>query len=296
MTLVDATNTGEVVDILGATEALDLCQRITQQVDKVNVESGVLIDIVADAFVGKAWVSLGYGSWEALCDGMGWEFRPKTSVERAALAKVMRESGMSIRGIGRALGAPKSTVADDLRQLSGSGQLNQPERVAGMDGKDRPATMPETPEPPAPETPENRTSEPSEAPRLCDDCGAELDWRRGDPLPEWFCPECEPPAPLAEVPPASDEVSTSDVVTFLPATWRNYPPLTRTAEGKQLANWLDSKSIKGTDTSEVVAEQAAKCPPDATQKLREHAEVQAAMWQEFADRLTHIRPTLGVVK
>lgn len=147
------------------------------------------------------------------------------------------------------------------------------------------------------EAPENRTSEPSETPRLCTDCGAELDWRRGpDDMPEWFCAECEPPAPLTEVPPASDEVSTSDVVTFLPATWRNYPPLTRTAEGKQLANWLDSKSIKGTDTSEVVAEQAAKCPPDAAQKLREHAEVQAAMWQEFADRLTHIRPTLGVVK
>lgn len=52
----------------------------------------------------------------------------------------MRSEGQSIRTISRTLGVPRSTVADDVSELSETGQLEQPERIQGADGKERPAT------------------------------------------------------------------------------------------------------------------------------------------------------------
>lgn len=59
---------------------------------------------------------------------------------RGGLVAQMRIRGMSIRRIAEALGVSRGTVANDLAQLSNSGQLEQPERVTGADGKNRPAT------------------------------------------------------------------------------------------------------------------------------------------------------------
>lgn len=141
MSLAD-TDTGEIVDILSETEALTLARNITGQLDRINNESGALVELIADALKGKAWVGLGFGSWDQMVDGMGWEFTPRTSTDRAALAKVFRESGMSLRAIGKVIGAPKSTIADDLSQLSETGQLAEPERITGTDGSDRSAKNP----------------------------------------------------------------------------------------------------------------------------------------------------------
>lgn len=141
MSLVDTT-TGEVVDLLDAPSALRLARQITSQIERVNIEVGALVEVVADALAGRAWVALGYGSWADLVDGMGWEFRPRTSTDRAALAQVFRESGMSLRAIGKVVGASKSTVERDLDQLSHLGQLDGPEQVHTTDGKTYPATRP----------------------------------------------------------------------------------------------------------------------------------------------------------
>ncbi len=62
--------------------------------------------------------------------------------QRQAVAASLREQGHSVRAIAGALQVPKSTVADDLRQLSGTGQLKQPDQVKGLDGKRRKATRP----------------------------------------------------------------------------------------------------------------------------------------------------------
>jgi hypothetical protein len=69
------------------------------------------------------------------------------SSSRSGLVAQMRIRGMSIRQIAEATGFSKTTVARDVDQLSHSGQLEQPERVTGADGKSRPASRP------APETP-----------------------------------------------------------------------------------------------------------------------------------------------
>ena len=48
MSLVN-TNTGEVVDLLDAGQALALVKKIGGQLDRVNVETGSLVELVADA-------------------------------------------------------------------------------------------------------------------------------------------------------------------------------------------------------------------------------------------------------
>lgn len=73
---------------------------------------------------------------------------------RGALVAQLRTEGMSVRAIAAETGLTKSTVANDLAQLSNAGQLEQPERIKSLDGKERPATQPqrERPEPPPTET------------------------------------------------------------------------------------------------------------------------------------------------
>lgn len=258
MSLVNTT-TGEIVDILESTEALDLCQNITRQIDTVNIETGALIELVADALKGRAWVSLGYGSWEALCDAMRWEFRPSTSTDRAALAKTMRESGMSLRAIGRLIGAGKDTVQRDL-----SGVANEtPAEVHGADGKTYPASRPThaEPEPVAERDDEERPEEPR----------------------------------FTIVPDTSDVVSTSDVVTFTPVTWRKHPAAKRSDNGRDICAWLDQRSIKG-DLSNVVDDYAAKCPAEIAEQVAAHALAQATAWRRLADRVANQKPSLGVVQ
>lgn len=68
---------------------------------------------------------------------------------RSSLVAQMRIRGMSIREIAKVTGLSKTTIARDVEQLSHSGQLDQPERITGADGKSRPAIRP-TPTP-APE-------------------------------------------------------------------------------------------------------------------------------------------------
>src|SRR5690606_19596771 len=109
MTLVNA-ETGELVDLADEASAVELVARIDAQVSTVNTEAGVLVELCADALRSKAWVSLGYGSWSDLCDSKGWEFRPRTGTDRAALAQVMRENGMSYRAIGKLVGASHQAV------------------------------------------------------------------------------------------------------------------------------------------------------------------------------------------
>lgn len=66
--------------------------------------------------------------------------RQLSADERRPVVGDLRAEGHSVRAIADALGVPKSTIQDDLTELSGSGQLAEPERVKGLDGKERPAT------------------------------------------------------------------------------------------------------------------------------------------------------------
>ncbi len=60
--------------------------------------------------------------------------------ERKKAVSELRANGHSVRAIAGALGVSKSTVHNDLGELSSVGQLTEPDRVTGADGKSRPAS------------------------------------------------------------------------------------------------------------------------------------------------------------
>lgn len=84
---------------------------------------------VTRAYLGRAWLALGYASWDAMCDGElgGMRLRLPRETRRDAVAS-LRESGMSTRAIGSALGVSDHTVRQD------AGARNHAP-VTGRDGK-----------------------------------------------------------------------------------------------------------------------------------------------------------------
>lgn len=62
--------------------------------------------------------------------------------QRRQIVADLRSSGHSLRAIAAATGVTKSQIAKDVEQLSTGGQLTEPDRIIGQDGKSRPATRP----------------------------------------------------------------------------------------------------------------------------------------------------------
>lgn len=102
----------------------------------------------------RAWLALGYASWDALCDA---EFGVRMALprdERREAVAELRAEGMSTRAIGSALGVADQTVRADLGRVREVTQSDpSPDRVTSLDGRERPATRP-TPLPPIPAPPD----------------------------------------------------------------------------------------------------------------------------------------------
>lgn len=111
-----------------------------ERVDRVKaaVESGRQ-DLVA-LWRGRAWIALGYETWDALCDV---EFGVRMALprdERREIVSGLRREGMSTRAIGSALGVDQKTVVRDLStEADASDDL--PDTVTGLDGRQRPAKV-----------------------------------------------------------------------------------------------------------------------------------------------------------
>lgn len=91
--------------------------------------------------------------------------------QRREVVAALREAGHSVRAIASAVGAPKSTVADDLK-VSGSGHL--PPESVGRDGKRYPSSRPAPtkvvqPSPPEGEQIPGQTSIPTPVPVTSED-------------------------------------------------------------------------------------------------------------------------------
>jgi transposase len=123
---------GEVLDEVTARELV------------TYVRSGLddLFEAIRRLWIGRAWLALGYLTWAEMCDA---EFPLRLALprdDRKQLEGSLAREGMTTRAISDALGVGQSTVSDDLRQLTETGQLELPEKTKGLDGKERP--RPET--------------------------------------------------------------------------------------------------------------------------------------------------------
>ena len=90
-------------------------RRVTEMI-KLQVIG--LWQLIRDAYVGRAWVALGYESWDAYCAA---EF-PTSRLrlpreERSEVVNSLREAGLSIRAIEAATGVSRKTVIKDINQV-----------------------------------------------------------------------------------------------------------------------------------------------------------------------------------
>jgi hypothetical protein len=112
-------------DAMPADEAEERIARIGAAVETIWP------DLIA-LYQGRAWVSLGLPSWQALCDER-MRFRPQLAIEeRRPIVREMTGAGMSTRAIGTALGVDPMTVIHDRKATRV--ESSTPE-IAGLDGK-----------------------------------------------------------------------------------------------------------------------------------------------------------------
>lgn len=136
MSLVDA-ETGELVELLNESSARRLIARI-------NGTAAELIDLTLELWSGRAWLALGYGTWDELCDAEITLPRLEPP-QQAELRGALRSAGMSTRAIASVTGASQSTVSRSLRGESNDSPARDveqrfktkhaPAKVTGTDGK-----------------------------------------------------------------------------------------------------------------------------------------------------------------
>ena len=127
-----------------ASQARELTDRI-----KVGVEA--IWELVKQAYQSRAWVALGYDSWDDYCTREFGTSRIRLPrEERQEVVASMREIGMSTRAIASATGTNRETIR---QEVSGDRKLS-PAPVTGTDGKTytpRPQPQPEPEEPELPQ-------------------------------------------------------------------------------------------------------------------------------------------------
>jgi transposase-like protein len=126
------------------------------KVELVKALVGTVWTEVADLFRGRAWLALGYASWDDLCVAEFDGARIRLPREdRREIVGSLREAGLSVRAIAAATGVAPATVHDDL-----SGVQNRTPGTTGTDGKRYPASRPAPP----PEPPDVPAAAPTAAP------------------------------------------------------------------------------------------------------------------------------------
>lgn len=103
--------------------------------DRIKTALGVTWELVRQAYQQRAWIALGYASWDDYC---GAEFGASRlrlpREERQEVVASLRESGLSIRAIASATGTGYGTVSRSLADdPNGS-----PERQPALDGRTYP--------------------------------------------------------------------------------------------------------------------------------------------------------------
>lgn len=120
-------------------------------VDSIRIDITDVGERIATAYLGRAWIGLGYQSWDELCDAEfeGARLRVPREV-RAGLVQSLAEAGLSTRSAAKALGVSNATVA---RDLAGVADVTADRTVVGQDGKRYAPTQPPRPQTPAQSTP-----------------------------------------------------------------------------------------------------------------------------------------------
>lgn len=96
-------------------EAERITERIRVALDRVSSSWADLGERITEAYQRRADLALGYESWSAYAEA---ELKPSTGLAaevRRQLVGMLSQAGMSTRAIAPTVGAPRSTVHDDIK-------------------------------------------------------------------------------------------------------------------------------------------------------------------------------------
>lgn len=100
--------------------------------DKIKAGTAALWELIKEAYVSRAWASLGYASWDDYCtQEFGTSRIRLPREERREVVSSMREIGMSTRAIASATGMSAMQASRDSRGVTNV----TPAPVTGTDGK-----------------------------------------------------------------------------------------------------------------------------------------------------------------
>lgn len=128
---------------LSQQEARDLTNRINEHIEAVVHHVDEYSRLVARAWHGRAWESLGYESWDEYCKA---EIPVIANVEenRRPVVAALRKEEMSIRAIASATGTGRGTIHRDISTVP-SGTVG---KITGVNGKTYTVKPKPAPEPP----------------------------------------------------------------------------------------------------------------------------------------------------
>lgn len=109
--------------------------------DQISAGLEAMWHLIAKAYQGRAWLALGYESWDDYCTREFGTARLRLPREdRQEVVASLRESGMSTRAIAAATGQSEGNVRNDLKA---GAQNCAPGPVTGTDGKQYQPTQPD---------------------------------------------------------------------------------------------------------------------------------------------------------
>lgn len=111
----------------------------TPEARRTAIQHGLedLAPVIIEAYKQRDWEHFGFATWSEYLADFGQLRLPR--LERQSAVEVMRREGMSQPAIAEALGVSQPTVHADLALID-SDKL--PDRITGLDGKDRPRSRP----------------------------------------------------------------------------------------------------------------------------------------------------------
>jgi hypothetical protein len=132
--------------LLTRADAIKLRARIQAAVQTAITGIAEVQELLAEAKTGQAHVALGYKDWSGwVADTLAGQL-DIGEASRANVIRLLSGEGMSLRAIGKAVGSSHTQVRRELEQ---NVPVDKPDKVRGLDGKERrrPAPKPVAPEP-----------------------------------------------------------------------------------------------------------------------------------------------------
>jgi len=163
-----------VEQVVDAEVVTDLDEAAARELtDEIKESLGAVFELVIQAYIGRAWLALGYSTWKEYCTNE-FDTAPMRLPrdDRAEWFQALRSHGLSIRGIAAATGHDEKTVHKYLKSGVGNSHTST---VTGTNGVEQPA-----------EKPKKEPKKPKPGPNLDLD---QLDSTKAEPTPlptpEW---------------------------------------------------------------------------------------------------------------